>query len=105
MVNSESSENGDAELLKVLVANNLLSSAQADLVLNDQQNTGMSIDEILVARGWIEEATIAKLRPGRKNERDGKKGSDPAARPGNSYEENLKRYRILLADILGESSE
>jgi hypothetical protein len=39
----------------------LLTQAQVDVALADQQVTGMQFGEILVARGWIKQQTIEYL--------------------------------------------
>lgn len=101
MTNSDLTINQGKDLLKALVSKGLLSQAQADLVEADCSATGMPVNEILIARGWVEEATIDELMP-TATETDKKKTNSVS---GASYDENLKGYRSLLGEILGESSE
>lgn len=79
----------------------LLSQAQADLAETDSANMGMPVDEILMARGWVKEEILEEYAPLLKDE------EKPKARvtSGLSYDENLKVYRDILGEILGESSE
>jgi hypothetical protein len=44
-----------------LIEAGLLTPAQVDVALNDQQSTGMLFGEILVARGWVKRQTIEYL--------------------------------------------
>jgi hypothetical protein len=44
-----------------LIEAGLLTPAQVDVALNDQQATGMLFGEILVARGWVKRQTIEYL--------------------------------------------
>ena len=41
-----------------LIDAGLLTEAQVDVALNDQQTTGMKLGEIVVMRGWISEKTM-----------------------------------------------
>ena len=99
MGKAEEREKADEELIRVLLENKLISQAQANLIRADQANTGMSIDEILIARSWIDSQTIQRLLPSREVE------GTSAFEPSESFEENLRKYRQILARILGESSE
>lgn len=93
------SQNQDENLLEILVSDGLISAAQAELVKQDSQNTGMNLDEILVARGWVKEEALEQYNRNRSKV----KTTVPASELG--YEDHLKKYRFILADILGESSE
>lgn len=103
----ESPQNQDVragELLSALVEGKVISRAQADVVENDHASTGMTVEDILVARGWIKEEHLATYAPWLAGGESGNStGSD--AKPSRTFEENLKKYRSLLAEILGESSE
>lgn len=79
----------------------LISQAQADLVESDSGNTQMAADEILLARGWVKESALSEISA-LLNEENISEAVAPAER---SYNDNLKNYRTILADILGESSE
>lgn len=93
------SQNQDENLLEILVSDGLISAAQAELVKQDSQNTGMNLDEILIARGWVKEEALERYNRNRSKV----KTTIPATELG--YEDHLKKYRFILADILGESSE
>lgn len=96
----------DQELLRVLLDNKVISKGQFDLVHTDHEATGMNVEDILIARRWVTEETLSTYAPWLVDA-----ASSPAEQPGQkigsveSYEENLKKYRMLLAKILGESSE
>lgn len=98
---SESSSD-DKDLLDLLVEKKAISSAQANLVRNDHQATGMSFEEILVARSWVAEDKLQELAP--RQAQDLREVEAGERKPG-TYKENLKRYRQIMAEILGESSE
>ncbi len=100
VVGSEQSNNEREELLRVLLENKIISEAQAHLVKQDEEVTGLTCEEILLARRWVTEETLAHLAPWLKAGRVSDERGD-----GGSYEENLKKYRMLLAEILGEASE
>lgn len=51
------------EVLRILVDNKILSSAQADLARADMEIMGMSIDEVLLARRWVTEDKLNQLVP------------------------------------------
>jgi cytochrome oxidase assembly protein ShyY1 len=65
MENSDSSSSVDRTKVKLLgsylVEASLLTQAQVDVVLADQEVTGVRFGEILVARGWVKEETIEYL--------------------------------------------
>lgn len=46
-------------LVERLVQAGLLSAVQKEVVQYDQAATGMTLEEILIARGWFDEATMA----------------------------------------------
>ena len=98
-VPSSKSQNQDENLLEILVSDGLISAAQAELVKQDSQNTGISLDEILIARGWVKEKALEQYNRSQTKV----KTTVPATELG--YEDHLKKYRFILADILGESSE
>jgi type IV secretory pathway VirB10-like protein len=56
-----SSLTGVKRLGGYLVEAGLLSTAQVDVALNDQQATGMRFGEVLAARGWVKQQTIEYL--------------------------------------------
>ena len=78
-----------------------MSQAQADLAETDSANMGMPVDEILIARGWIKEEILEEYSPLLTPEEKPK----VKMASGLTYDENLKVYRDILGEILGESSE
>ena len=91
------------DLLAILVKSQVISQAQADLVANDHQLTAMPYEDILLARHWVDEKTLYTLAPWLNDvSRD---DANDTAHAGVTYDENLRKYRIIMAEILGESSE
>lgn len=101
---SENTPDPTKDLLDLLVESKVISLAQASLVRTDHEATGMTFEEILLARSWVSEAKLSELLP-KHSETQDVSGSDPALRKPPTYQENLKRYRQIMAEILGESSE
>jgi hypothetical protein len=94
---------GRPGLAQLLIENKLISEAQADLAVADQEITGLSFDEVLLLRGWVDKDTLFKLAP----------WLNAPANPSNeilelgtsigtTYQENLKVYRRLIEKILGK---
>lgn len=87
----------------------LISAAQAELAKSDCEVSGMTLAEVLLARRWVTEPTLARFAPWL--------NQSPAApvvvtaaedRDSNShgdavYQQNLKRYRQLMHKILEEA--
>lgn len=97
----------DEDLLRALVDGNIISQAQANLVATDHEATGMNVEDILLARRWVTEELLDVHAPWLKTDHapTPNASSEPESNSNRSYEENLRRYRQLLAEILGESSE
>ena len=95
----------DQELLRALLENKVISKAQADLVVTDHEATGMNIEDILLARRWVSEEILGRHAPWILNASESGSHASHDVGSAASYEENLKKYRLLLAEILGESSE
>jgi hypothetical protein len=111
-----------AELLKTLIERKLISAPQAEIALADAEVTGMTIDEVLVARRWVSEETLAQLAPWLKG-KDAPAAPAPASAPNrqmeetktqapnadmhssDDFEENLRKYRELMDNILGEANK
>jgi hypothetical protein len=90
------------DLIRVLMDNKVISSAQAQLATADQEVTGMAMEEILMARGWVTQSVLDQFAPWLKQRSD--KESTVMFQPGErTYEENLKEYRRLMERILGSS--
>lgn len=91
------------DLLNMLVERKIISAGQADVARADMQVSGMPIDEVLIARRWVTEDTLSQVAPWLKEKPAPKEAAAPAAGEGNnSYQENLKKYRDLMHEILGE---
>jgi hypothetical protein len=95
----------DQELLRALLENKVISKAQADLVVTDHEATGMNIEDILLARRWVSEEILGRYAPWILSASESGPHNSHDVGSTASYEENLKKYRLLLAEILGESSE
>lgn len=65
----------------------------------------MNVEDILLARRWVSEETLGSYAPWLHENVSSETKSVRDVGAAGSYEENLKKYRLLLADILGESSE
>lgn len=90
-------------LAKLLIDSKLLSEAQADLALADQEITGLSFDEVLLLRGWIDKETLYRIAPWLNTPQTPINDiSELDTLPGAIYQENLKIYRHLIEKILGK---
>ena len=90
------------DLIKLLIENKVISSAQAQLAMADQEVTGMTFDEVLLARRWVDEATLERLAPWLSKAKSAGTAKLNISPPSGDYEENLKHYRRLMEQILGE---
>ncbi|MBX9939818.1 MAG: hypothetical protein K2Y32_11220 [Candidatus Obscuribacterales bacterium] len=115
MTQEKSDSEPGSDLLQAVLARSFISQAQADLVKRDSENTGMSIEEVLLARRWITEEQLSELQGGQKNS----EASNAAAATkkqvvdrvsggiiqmggsSDDYGENLARYRSIMRDVLG----
>jgi len=57
----------------------------------------MPLDEVLIARRWVNRETLLKHAPWLNEET---KEAD-----GDAYKANLQKYRQLMSEILGEKSD
>lgn len=55
---NNSSNNSNKPLGQTLIEAGLISINQIEIALSEQESTGMRIGEILVAHGWVKEATV-----------------------------------------------
>lgn len=105
---SEDSTEKDLRLIQALINEKLISSAQAELAKSDGQVSGMTIAEVLLARGWVNQQTLDRVAPWLKAD-----PAPPVVAPSTSeresnntgdtdYQHNLKRYRQLMHKILDE---
>ena len=91
------------DLGQILIDQNIISASQIQLAQADKEVTGMTLEEILLARGWISEQTLYTIAPWLKA-----KPEDDAVtrfRTGlpRSYDESLREYKRLMEKILGTS--
>lgn len=90
------------ELARKLIEQNIVSAAQVKLALADEEVSGMTFEEVLLARRWVDEATLERLAPWVKSASQGSV-EDIVATVSDDYNENLKQYRSLMEKILGTS--
>ncbi len=101
---SDNASDRSKDILDLLVEKKVISLAQASLVRTDHDATGMEFEEILLARSWVSPEMLEKLAPLQVVEAHASSSKDIEKKPP-TYQENLKRYRQIMAEILGESSE
>ena len=90
-------------LAQLLIENKVISEAQADLAVADQDITGLSFDEVLILRGWIDKETLYKVAPWLSAAPNpNSEMIELSTSIGNDYTENLKVYRRLIEKILGK---
>jgi len=89
-------------LAEVLIEKEVISEAQVQLAQADQEVSGMSFDEVLTARGWVDKETLKELAPWLYEKAEQKTILRFA--PGKrNYQESFNQYRQLLEQIIGES--
>jgi hypothetical protein len=98
------------DLVQLLVDRKVISAAQAQIVRSDQEVTGMTAAEVLMARGWVNEARLKQEAPwlGKElasapntvAESDAENKSQKSAEE--IYHDNLIAYKQLMRKILGE---
>ncbi|MFA6211186.1 MAG: hypothetical protein WCT03_12080 [Candidatus Obscuribacterales bacterium] len=108
-------DKNEKDLLQVLIAAQIISQAQAQLAQSDSENMSMTIDEVLLARGWLDAPTLRKHAPwlfGKKESDVENAETNIAMRKSgplqitdtqgssDDYGTNLARYRALMRDIL-----
>lgn len=90
------------KLLAILLEEKVISAAQAQLLLADQEVTGMTVEEVVLARGWITEARLNEIAPWRTEPAAGKDVLHVSA-GSKEYQHNFNQYRALMESILGIS--
>lgn len=115
MQTPDKNENNEKNLLQVLIDAQIISQAQAQLAQSDSENMSMTIDEVLLARGWLDAPTLRKHAPWlfAKRESTAESGEVNIAMrksgplqitdtqgSSDDYGTNLARYRALMRDIL-----
>ena len=100
---TESASSRRPGLAQLLIENKLISEAQADLAVADQEITGMTFDEVLLLRGWVDKDTLLKIAPWLDSPADTSHDIlELSTSIGATYQENLKVYRRLIEKILGK---
>ena len=90
-------------LAQLLIDNKLISEAQADLAVADQEITGLSFDEVLLLRGWVDKETLFRVAPWLNAPANpSNEILELSTSIGTTYQENLKVYRRLIEKILGK---
>jgi hypothetical protein len=116
----------DRDLLTVLLERNILSRAQVEVARIDIAATGLSPVDVLLARKWISEQALSEFESdektaGAKNphssssdpstlsssvDKEGKvfgvQVSNSSSSSEQIYLDNLRKYRQLIAKIMGE---
>jgi hypothetical protein len=90
------------ELARKLIEQNIVSAAQVQLALADQEVSGMTFEEVLLARHWIDESTLERLAPWVRSAPQ-ERVEDIVTAVSDDYDENLRQYRRLMEKILGTS--
>ncbi|MBI4532757.1 MAG: hypothetical protein HY711_02325 [Candidatus Melainabacteria bacterium] len=87
------------DLAKILIEQKLISPAQAQLAMVDEEVSGMSFEEVLLARHWIAEDTLERVAPWLHSHPEPQ--LTPLIKPGSqNYSDNLKQYRTIIEKIL-----
>ena len=107
-------DKNEKDLLQVFIEAQIISQAQAQLAQSDSENMSMTIDEVLLARGWLDAPTLRKHAPWLFAKKDSATDSaevNSAMRKSgplqitdtqgssDDYGTNLARYRALMRDI------
>lgn len=100
IISQERDGGKEIDLAQLLVEHKIISSAQAQLAKADQEVSGMTFVDVLLARSWIEESTLYTLAPWLR-----KAGKSDilklVKKPSKNYKENLQQYRQIMEQILG----
>ncbi|CAN5349306.1 hypothetical protein BH10CYA1_BH10CYA1_17020 [soil metagenome] len=87
----------------------LISAAQAEMASSDVEVSGMTLAEVLLARRWVNEQTLARIAPWLKDTHaapavvTASEDKDQNSHGDSVYQQNLKRYRQLMHKILDET--
>jgi hypothetical protein len=96
--NKNRDENPD--FLNLLVAQNIISAEQCELVKADCVATGIAAEDILLARRWVKQENLHVIAPWLKGRphRPAQSSLDPK-----EYQASLEKYRQLIHKILDET--
>jgi hypothetical protein len=125
---SDSAKEKYVQLIERLLQQKLISPPQVEIANADVEVTGMSLDEVLLARRWVTEETLHQVAPWLKQvpiprsqpieslpptKLDGKQSNNLVTASGefplhtngsDDFDENLRKYRVLMEKILGEAN-
>ena len=102
-----------AELIKKLLDQKLISAPQAEIAKADAEITGMTVDEVLIARRWVQEEALFRLAPWlRASDRPESTSETHAVenrasdwQSSDDFDDNLQKYRDLMEAILGDADK
>ncbi len=89
------------DLIQILVDKKVLSGAQAQLATADHEVTGMTIDEVLLALGWVNQSQLDEFAPWLKKPAQKRKDTAELPKGAANYDDSLREYRLLMEQILG----
>jgi hypothetical protein len=102
-----------AELVRTLIEQKLISAPQAEIAKADAEVTGMGVDEVLMARRWVNEDVLKKLAPWLSEvepqpsapEATENQPDPSELQSSDNFDDNLQKYRALMDRILGEANK
>ncbi len=92
---------GQGDLVEILIGKQVISSAQAQLARADQEVTGMTMDEVLLARGWVSQSQLEEFAPWLAKQPAKSKNTAELPSGEATYQDSLREYRRLMEKILG----
>jgi hypothetical protein len=90
------------DFINLLLARNIITQEQSELIKADCIATGISAEEVVLARRWVKPEDLLDLAPWLKGK---PRRLLPATRDPKVYQENLDRYRELIDRILDRGGE
>ncbi len=95
------------DLLTFLLEEKIISSAQVTVARADIEVSGLSAADVLIARRWITEDALLQAAPWLEGLQAPAMieaaATNKNAASAATYQENLKKYRRLMARILGDA--
>jgi hypothetical protein len=95
---------GQSDLLKFLLEQKVISSAQFSVAQADMAMSGLNAEDVVLARRWLTEEKLGQVAPWLKKVLNNQPQATATAAPTDTsiYQKNLSEYRRLVADALGE---
>ncbi|MDR3614641.1 MAG: hypothetical protein P4L53_13865 [Candidatus Obscuribacterales bacterium] len=95
---------GQTDLLKFLLEQKVISSAQFSVAEADMAMSGLNAEDVVLARRWLSEEKLEQVAPWLKKVLSNQTEAATATAPtdASTYQKNLFEYRRLVADALGE---